>query len=74
MTTYEVYQPLCITDEIRTRVYFGTATANNPHRLGLAGLEAANFYVRGDPINLLDAGHVQKDRSIDLHDASHVHP
>ena len=35
-------------------------------------LSAANFYVRGDPINLLDAGHVQKDRSIDLHDASHV--
>ena len=34
----------------------------------------ANFYVRGDPINLLDAGHVQKDRSIDLHDASHVQP
>ena len=35
---------------------------------------AREFYVRGDPINLLDAGHVQKDRSIDLHDASHVQP
>ena len=35
---------------------------------------AREFYVRGDPIHLLDAGHVPKDRSIGLHDAGHVQP